>query len=293
MKKTSILFLFLSQFLSAQFGSNSSYEISDVLKTFIVPFLVFFIVFFGVFYIISTFEGRNKNEDYSTKEVNSDIWAVLVVITLMICGLLWICYASDINPYLIVIPTKVVTAFIVSDYAKKKNRNPVLWWFLGFLEFHSALIVLALVKGLLSPKKYVTDADSTYNDKFSKLNEMLKDNLLNSAEFAKKKKGLESEYRKSLYLLQQQNALQQNNDFLSKIENAYKGGLLTEEEYNSKISKNRKTEEKIIKEKSVEVSMEDEKEEFRKLHSDGILTFEEMKEKFGQIENYHRSKTQE
>lgn len=293
MKKTSILFLFLSQLMSAQFGSNSSYEISDVLKTFIVPFVIILIVFFGIFYIISTFEGRNKDEDYSTKEVNSDIWIILVVITLIICGLIWICYANDINPYLIVIPAKVLAAFIVSDYAKKKNRNPVLWWFLGFLEFHSALIVLALVKGLFTPKINLTDADSSYNDKFTKLNNMLKDNLLNRAEFANKKKELDSEYRKSIYLLRQQNALQQNNDFLSKIENAYKEGLLTTEEYNSKISKNMKAEEKIITEKSVELSKENEKEKFRKLHSDGVLTFDELKERFSQIDNLHKTDNQE
>lgn len=289
MKKISILLLLLSQFLSAQFESNYSDGNNDIFQTFIIPFLLIFLVFSGIFYIVSTFEGKNKHEDYSTKEVNSDIWLVLVVITVIICGLIWLFYTSDINPYLMVIPVKLICAFIVSDYAKKKNRNPVLWWFLGFLEFHSALIVLALVKGLLTVKKSVTDADSIYNDKFSKLNQMLKDNLLNRVEFAKKKKELESEYRKSIYLLKQQNALQQNNDFLSKIENAYKEGLLTEEEYSSKISKSKKAEEKITKEKSVEISKEDEKEKLRRLHSDGVLTYDELKEKFSQIENYHKS----
>lgn len=290
MKKCSILFLFIAQFVSAQnYDSYNSFADNDILKTIIIPLLIMIIVFTGIFFIISNIEGRNKEEDYSVKALNAEIWTILGVCIVIVSGLIWLLYGANINPYLVVLPVKIITAFSVSYFAKKKNRNSVLWWFLGFLEFHSALIVLALVKGLLPTKRSINDTDASYNEKLIKLNEMLKEKLINQSEFEKKKLDLEGEYRKKCYLIQQENTIQQNKDFTVKIENAFKEGLLTEEEYNSKISKNRNANDKIVKETSVAVTEEDEKEKFRKLHSDGIITFDELKEKFAQIENYHRS----
>lgn len=95
-------------------------------------------------------------------------------------------------------------------------------------------------------------------------------------------------------LIQQNDEKQKKNEFLIKLEEAYKNGLLTEEEYHHKISESNKfkeinsTEEHI--EKSIEEKINEEKEKFKKLRSDGVITYEEMHEKFRQIEKYHQSK---
>lgn len=96
------------------------------------------------------------------------------------------------------------------------------------------------------------------------------------------------------------NLIQKNNekhlqiDYLTKLKQAYKTGLLTEDEYNRKISETNKTTEFNLTEehlkKSIEEKIEEEKEKFRKLHSDGVFTYDEMQEKFRQIEKYHQSK---
>gem|GEM_PF-4159268 len=123
------------------------------------------VVFSTIFYVIAYSEGSNKNEDYTTKDVNADIWGVLIIFILIILGTIVILYNNGFNPYLVVIPAKIIVASMVSHFAKKKNRNPILWWFLGFLEYHSALIVLAITKGLLPIKKGKSDADLAYNEK--------------------------------------------------------------------------------------------------------------------------------
>ena len=86
----------------------------------------------------------------------------------------------------------------------------------------------------------------------------------------------------------QKNGEQQNQkDFLIKLEKAYKDKLITEEEYQRKISEHNKFQEVSPSEhieNSIIEKMEEEKEKYRKLHSDGIITYDEMKEKFRQIE---------
>lgn len=98
-------------------------------------------------------------------------------------------------------------------------------------------------------------------------------------------------------LLQKNSEKQQQNDFLLKLEKAYREGLLTEEEYHRKISENNKIQEVYSKEehieKSIEEKIDEEKEKFRKLHSDGVITYDEMQEKFKQIEKYHQSKNED
>jgi hypothetical protein len=98
-------------------------------------------------------------------------------------------------------------------------------------------------------------------------------------------------------LVKKNSEKQQQNDFLIKLEKAYIEGLITKEEYHRKISENNKIQEVYPKEghteKSVEEKIEEEKEKFRKLHSDGVITDDEMQEKFRQIEKYHQSKNED
>ena len=88
------------------------------------------------------------------------------------------------------------------------------------------------------------------------------------------------------------NIEKQQNEFLIKLEKAYREGLITEEEYHRKVSENNKIQEVYPKERHIEKSAEEkideEKEKFRKLHSDGWITKDEMEEKFKQIEKFHQ-----
>ena len=177
---------------------------------------------------------------------------------------------------------KIIIASIVSYYANKKNRNPILWWFLGFFEYHSALIVLALSKGLLPTKKTSNDADLLYNEKLIRLNEMFKENLINVDEFNTKKQEAEKDYEiKNSVIKNDDNALQ-NHQVISKLEVAFKEGLLTQEEYHTKLLK--------YKPINDEGELDEEKEKFRQFHLEGMITFEEMKKKIEQIDNYRKSK---
>ena len=286
MRKLFILFLLYGQMLSAQYGSSyNSYGDDNIFKTILIPLLLMVVVFGGVYYLISSFEAKNKSEDYSTRSVNADIWGTLIIYTIIILALVFWLYKENINPYLAVIPAKIIGGTICSHFAKRKNRNSTLWWFLGFLEYHSALIVLALTKGLLKKKKVANEADSIFNERLAKLNEMFKENLITEDEFEKKILEAESEYRKRGYALKQAIELQQKNDIKSKIESAFKDGLLTEEEYNIKMSKFSDTQDK-----SVEETIEEEKEKFRRLYDQMVINHDEMMTKFKQIEDYHRNK---
>lgn len=98
---------------------------------------------------------------------------------------------------------------------------------------------------------------------------------------------------KNSHLIQKNNENQKQNDFLIKLEKAYRDGLITEEEYQRKISENKNIKEVYSSEehieKSIEEKIDEEKDKFRRLHSDGVITYEEMQEKFEQIEKYHQS----
>jgi hypothetical protein len=286
MKKISLIFLFSGQLLFAQDNSSSHhYGNEDVFKNIILPLLIMIIVFTTIFYVIAYSEGSSKKEDYAIKSINYEIWAWLITFILIVTGLLYLLYISNINPYLAVIPVKIIVASVVCHYAKKKNRHPVLWWFLGFLEYHSALIALAIVKGLLPLKKSKSDADVAYNEKLIKLNDLFKEDLINVDEIEKKKSDLEEEYSKSSSLIQENNEKQQQNDFMIKLKEAYKQGFLTEEEYQSKILKH------IPMDTNSKVN--EEKEKFRRFYSSGMITLDEMEEKFRQIEKYHQLKNED
>lgn len=286
MKIFSLIFLSLGQFLSAQsYSSYHRYDGEDIFKNIILPLIIMIVVFSTIFYVIAYSEGSNKNEDYTTKDVNADIWGVLIIFILIILGTVVILYNIGFNPYLVVIPAKIIVASVVSHFAKKKNRNPVLWWFLGFLEYHSALIVLATNKGLLPLKKGKTDADLAFNEKLVKLNDLFKEDLINADEIKKKKNELEKSYSKNSVQIKESNEKLQRNDFMIKLEEAYKQGFLTEEEYQSKISKIQNT---SINENNDEI--DEEKEKFKRFYREGMISRFEYEEKIRQIDEYRNSK---
>ncbi|SEQ20953.1 hypothetical protein SAMN04488097_1674 [Epilithonimonas lactis] len=283
MKKILFVSLLFGQLLSAQSYISSSNDVgNDLLKNIIIPLLIMIILFSFIFSLIAYFEGNNKNEDYSHKSINSELWALLVALIVLVSGLFYLLYINKLNLYLAVIPIKIIVASFVSYYANKKNRNPVLWWFLGFFEYHSALIVLALSKGLLSTKKNDNEVDSSYNEKLVRLNEMFKENLINENEFSKKKLEAENEYKIKHLVIKNDDKVQRKNQLISKLEVAFKEGLLTEEEYHNKLLKY-----KFIHD---EGELDEEKEKFRRFHLEGMITFEEMQKKLEHIDNYRKSK---
>lgn len=288
MKKISLILLLSGKFLSAQYYSSyHHYDGEDIFKNIILPLIIMIVVFSTIFYVIAYSEGSNKNEDYAKKSINNEIYAWLIAFIVIVTGLLYLLYISNVNPYLAIIPVKIIVASVVSHYAKKKNRNPVLWWILGFFEYHSALIVLAITKGLLPLKKGKSDADIVYNEKLVKLNDLFKEDLINADEIEKKKNELEKTYSKSLILIQENNEKQQQNDFIIKLEEAYKQGFLTEEEYQSKISKFQNT---FTNENNYGV--DEEKEKFKQFYREGMISRFEYEEKLRQIDKYRQSRNE-
>lgn len=238
MKKKSLVFLFIVQLLPAQSynlyhhnGGNDNFINIILSLTIMIP------IFSGIFYVLAYFEGRKKVDDYAIKSINYEIWAWLFTFVLLVSGLIYLLYINDVNPYLAILPSKIIIASVVSYYAKNKNRNPLLWWFLGFLEYHSALIVLATTKAFLPMKKGSTNTDKVHNEKLIKLNSLVKDSLIDEEEMKKKKIELEKEYSQDVIMIQNHNTKQEQNDFLIKLEDAYKQGLLTEKEYQNKLLK--------------------------------------------------------
>lgn len=250
-----------------------------------------------IFSIVSYFEGKGKIRN--AVQDNSKI--LLSLIILIVISACFVYFAKTMRElendvtYLwgIGIALKVLSAAIVVDFAKKQNRNTTLWWVLGLLEYHSALIVLAFSGSLLrlknSTNENLKNIEDDYNSKIIKLNDLFKSRIINEEELQIKCAELESDFQKeSLKIISIANNMQfekEQEDLISKLENAYKDGILSEEEYKEKINKVKTDAENIGKD-----GENIEKEKFQKLYEKKVITYDEMITKFKQIENYYREK---
>ena len=217
-------------------------------STIIIQIIVIIAIFISIFSIISFFEGREKLRD-STK--NND--SIMLTLFALICVSFGVFYlakffkeANDISTaWFLGIALKLTCAQIVSHFAGKNGRNTTLWFFLGFLEYHSALLVLAFSDKLLKVKKNNNEnfkgIDDEYNQKITTLNNLYADRVLTENELETKKKELEHEYLKKHKELSasQFNEKKQieNEEFISKLKEAHKTGLLTDEEFKRKLEK--------------------------------------------------------
>lgn len=215
---------------------------------FLIQILVIIVILILVFSLISYFEGKNKLRD-SIKNNDSIVLTLVALIGVSIGASYMVKFfkeANDISTaWFVGIVVKLFCAQIVSHFAGKNGRNTTLWWILGFLEYHSALIVLAFSDKLLKFKKSNNEnlkrIDDEYNEKIIALNNLYTNNVLTENELEIKKQELENKY------LEKQNELStsqfnqkkqlEKEEFISKLKEAYKIGLLTHEEYTKKMEK--------------------------------------------------------
>ncbi|WP_378185898.1 hypothetical protein ACE939_12380 [Aquimarina sp. W85] len=133
---------------------------------------------------------------------------------------------------------KLIMASYVSKKAAQQNRSSILWYILGLLEFHSALIALGISKAIYK-------IPNTSKPEFITLNQEVKEKIAsfkaiksNSNKDKQKEYKIKQEYWS--YFDDLLNKISENNTNtteLEKYKRALKSGVISQDEYDLKISK--------------------------------------------------------
>ncbi|WP_415376413.1 hypothetical protein [Patiriisocius sp. Uisw_017] len=219
-----------------------------IIITTLVSISILAVLFTGISYLE---KGKNKRKLFQdTKNLiyTTIILFVLVTILLLILELYFNIQMGSSLMYVIIGVIKIIIAFYVAREAKKQNRSYALWFILAFIEFHSALIALALGKTIYkvpnSSKLLFDELTDSAKEKVSSLRE-----LTSSVRKSDNSIAIENEYGIPLMKIKREystefNELLKNtkkqehrNISLQKYERAYKAGIMDKEEYDSKIAK--------------------------------------------------------
>ena len=245
--KKSLTFLFsliMSFYFSQDINENSHSATELIIKALLIIFLCFIL-----YKLIAWLEGRGKEKDL-TIESQSDLFYILissVIINLFLFGYF---FSKDSSfPIQMIVITaliiKIILAIIVSNSAVRLNRNPTLWFILGFIEYHSALLVLmgssAFLKTTNTEDENNKNLNETYKNKLNALLELKNNGMLNNDEFQTKRKQIQEEYDNYIQKLN----IDLNNfneekialEKLQKLKIALEQGIITQEEFDSKSSK--------------------------------------------------------
>lgn len=203
--------------------------------------LVVLVVFFLVWFIIAKLEMSNKVKDLFYKRTESLIgWSIAIF---FVCYLV-ISFLEKIlsdGIWVVIIILKFILAFIVSKQASIQGRNKALWFFLGLVEHFTALIVLGLSPKYFANKSLdklkLKEINKDIQIQGDKLKALKKSNLLSTKEYEQKLILLKEDYYKIINDTLSTQLISDNSKFLSQLEQAYKEGILTEDEYQSKIKK--------------------------------------------------------
>lgn len=244
--KKSITFLFslIVSFYFSQDNNESSNSVTElIVKTLLIIFFLFIL-----YKLIAWIEGRGKEKDL-TIESSTDLFYILissVIINLFLFGYL---FSKDSSfPIQMIIITafiiKLILAIIVSKSAMRLNRNSTLWFILGFIEYHSALLVLmsssALLKTINTEDENNKNINETYKNKLNALLELKNTGMLNNDEFQIKRKQIQDEYDNYIQKFNiNLNIVNEEKIVLEKIKKlkiALEQGIITQEEFDSKSS---------------------------------------------------------
>ena len=133
--------------------------------------------------------------------------------------------------------------------AKKLNRNPLLWFLLGFLEFHAAFIALALGKTIYKVHKddkiLFSDLESEYDEKvnsFKELNNALKkldkESLIYKKEYKEPLAKIKHQYSiKFDEMIKKLTTSRVKEKSVEKLNRALNAGVINKDEFDMKISK--------------------------------------------------------
>jgi len=238
MKYITILFLFLVPLAYSQSYGESLNE-----KNLLIDLAVAIAIFFIVWFIIAKIEAVNKVKDLFYKKPESLIgWAIGIFIALLIVFHL----AKNMADVVLIlgIVLKIVLASFVSTEADKLNRNKSLWFVLGLIEHFSAFIVLGLSPKYIAhtslDKEELKKINEDTQAQLSKLDGLKNSGLLNTEEYIQKVELLKEQYYEKIKFETKTpgaNNVPDNKELLSQLEQAYKAGILTEEEFNLKSQK--------------------------------------------------------
>ena len=203
----------------------------------IIQFIIFLIFSIILISIVAYVESQSKAEQlFYDEHHNLYKTAIILFVGLfIILGLIRIT-SEDLfysTPSIIILfVVRIIIASYVSNKANELERNRFLWWFLGFLEFHVALFVLSLSKKLLSldkkTKLQVIELNKSTNTKLNAINKSTKDGIISENEKSQKTTIIRQAYLTELREINNETSINATN---SKLEFAFKNGVITEEEY--------------------------------------------------------------
>lgn len=241
--------LFGGFFVFAQnYESSSNRNNNLVFDTeLLIQVLVIIAIFSCIYAIISYFEGKGKLKD--SIKTDGEFYTLVVLIMVSVAYVFFVktMREQEDDPnflWFLGIVLKAVAASVVSHFAGKQNRNKTLWWFLGFFEYHSALLVLAFSKALLAPQKEKMEGLNVLNDDYTKkvqeLNNLYNKGILTEFEVTEKRKEAlkDLENQKEEFQLSQKNSenKKRENSFIQNLQQALNDGHITQEQYNEKLN---------------------------------------------------------
>lgn len=190
-----------------------------------------------IFIIIGKIERAHKLRDLFSEKywghaiLAGFIYAVLGVIIVSIPYTFAILFSIGI---------RVLIGYIISSEAFKNNRNKKLWFVLGFLEPFSATVALIAsgktFKISFSNEVVVEQINIETKIKLKKIKALRSSSILTKKEFERKILQIRWQYYNEIKSIEQNTEKTIDIHQLKKIEQAYKDGFLTEDEYQQKIN---------------------------------------------------------
>ena len=207
--------------------------------------LGYYVIAMGSFAIVcffaQIFESSNKAIDLIYKSKGHLSLAAIsldVIFALSIWAALQTGLFEGDDIYIIGFCVKIIVAFYVAAQAEQIGRSPFLWGMLGCLNFTIVLITLDL-----SPKFLSTDIasviklkelNSETKMKLKQVEKLKSESILNPSEGNSKISAIMKKYKTQLSVLAANTQNQKKETYKKKIDEAFKSGILTEEEYQNK-----------------------------------------------------------
>ena len=197
-------------------------------------------IFFIFWLIVANIEATNKIKDlFYNKSENLIAWALGIFFALVL--LFHMIRDIPTATVIAVIVFKVILAIFVSNKAFQLGRNKTLWFFLGLLEHFTALIVLGLYPKYITntslSKGELKEINQDIQSQLKKLKELMNSGLMSRQEYEQKLILLKEQYYEKCKKSVSHITVIDNKKLVSQLKQAYKDGLLTEEEYQIKLQK--------------------------------------------------------
>jgi hypothetical protein len=232
---------FLLLLTSLSYGQNYGFEETE---NFLIPLLVGFVLIVVIIILASFLESKKHTLALYTYKNQGYLMLIPLFsfIGTFILFLVMINYKNLSEITQVGFVLKFIMAFFTAFRAEKLGRNVVLWFLLGFLEYHTALIILAIRPAVIrvdkENEKIVIELNKNFKLKDNDLTDLYHSNLLTMNEFIEKI----SEVRKN-YFIELEKIVNKDSEIKSsvkkdedvkKLVKAFEDGLLTQEEFDKK-----------------------------------------------------------